>query len=143
MSHQVSEMILAIDFSLDRLDIALQAPDGTWLIPHQAYENNQSGCTALNRDILLHLTSRDHVQLTAVGESTGLYWWHAFYQIATNRDLTPYTPRLALLNPAHVKRFRKALPESDKTDEQDPQLIARYYTTVGVKHFYHLATYHF
>lgn len=136
MSHQTPEMILAIDFSLDRLDIALQAPNGTWLITHQSYENNQPGCAAMIRDVLLYLTSFANAQLTAVGESTGLYWWHAFYQIATDRDLSPYTPRLALLNPAHVKRFRKALPESDKTDEQDPRLIARYYTTVGVKHFH-------
>lgn len=136
MSHQTPEVILTIDFSLDRLDIALQAPNGMWLIPHQSYENNQPGCAAMIRDVLLHLTSFANAQLTAVGESTGLYWWHAFYQIATERNLEPYTPRLALLNPAHIKRFRKALPESDKTDEQDPQLIARYYTTVGTKHFH-------
>jgi hypothetical protein len=41
-----------------------------------------------------------------------------------------------LLNPLHVKRFRQALAEQDKSDQLDPHLIDRYYRAVGVKDRY-------
>jgi transposase len=125
------------DFSLDRLDVALQAPDGQWLIPHQAFDNNWAGFCALKQLLLAQLAQGvEPVHLTAVGESSGLYWWHAFFHIATDPELTAFAPDLALLNPKHVKHFRQALPEQDKTDEQDPMLIGRYYQSYGVKDFY-------
>jgi transposase len=74
--------------------------------------------------------------LTATGESTALFWWHAFHQIATDPDFAPYDPALALLNPLHVKRFRKAQPEEDKEDPIDSRLVGTYYRTMGVKHYY-------
>ena len=76
------------------------------------------------------------VRLTAVGESTGPYWWHAFYQIGHDDELQPFSPTLALLNPSHVKRYRQALPEQDKADPDDARLIDQYYRSVGVKHPY-------
>lgn len=136
MKASLFEVVLAIDFSLGHLDIALQTPTGTWHIPHRRYDNNLFGFSKMKRDILLYLESLDTAQLTAAGESSGLYWWHAFQQIATDPDFAPYSPQLALMNPAHVKHFRKALPETEKSDQNDPQLIGRYYTTVGIPHYY-------
>lgn len=49
------EYVLAFDFSLDRLDIALMAPNGDWMIPHQAYTNNSPGFQALKKDVLARL----------------------------------------------------------------------------------------
>jgi len=130
------EYLLAFDFSLDRLDVALQAPDGDWLVPHQAYANNWPGFLDLKQDVIAFLSQMpDPVHLTAVGEPSGLYWWHAFYHIATAPNLAPFDPDLALLDPKHVKHFRKALPEDDKTDAKDPRLIGTYYRSFGVKHF--------
>jgi transposase len=131
-----NEVVLAFDFSLDRLDVALQAPNGDWLIPHQAYTNNWPGFLQLKQDLLAHLAQLNGARLTAVGESTALYWWHAFYHIATHPDLAPFQPHLALLNPKHVKHFREALPEEEKCDAKDPTLIGHYYRTMGVKHLY-------
>lgn len=71
-----------------------------------------------------------------MGESTGLYWWHAFYQLSHDPDLATYQPNLILRNPLHVKRFRQALSEQDKTDQLDPQLLSRYYRAVGIKQPY-------
>ena len=136
MHRSPNEVVLAFDFSLDRLDIALQAPNGDWLIPHQAYDNNWPGFLELKQDLLAYLTSLDAPRLTAAGESSALYWWHTFYHIATDPDFAPFQPHLALLNPKHVKHFREALPEEEKCDAKDPQLIGRYYRTIGVKHFY-------
>ncbi len=37
------EMVLAIDFSLDRLDVALRGPAPPWIWGHRAYANNWTG----------------------------------------------------------------------------------------------------
>jgi len=136
MQPITNEAVLAFDFCLDRLDVGLRAPDGEPLIAHQAYTNNWPGFVALKNDLRRHLGQFEDIHLTAVGESTALYWWHAFYHIAADPELAAYDPQLALLDPKHVKHFRKALPEEDKDDPKDTALIDRYYRTLGVKHFH-------
>lgn len=132
----MTEAVLSLDVSLDQLDIALRTDDSGWQWPHRAYPNNWLGYQQLKAALLTELSQQPVVQLTAVAESTGPYWWPVFYQLAHDADLARYRPQLAVLNPRQVKRFRKALPEQDKTDLLDPQLIDRYYQAVGVKHFY-------
>lgn len=127
-----SELVLACDFSLDRLDVALRGAPPAWLWGHRAYANNWSGYQQLKQDLLAELQRASPAQLTVVGESTGPYWWHAFYQVSHDADLTPFDPQVVLLNPAHVKAYRKALAEQDKTDPDDARLIDRYYRAVGV-----------
>ena len=136
MNQSPSEVVLAIDFSLDKLDVALRASDKEWLWPHREYPNSWPGFQALKRDLLAQLSQLAQVSLTTTGESTGSFWWHAFYHLAHDEELAAYEPRLALLNPAHVKHFRKALSEQDKSDLLDPQLIDQYYRSAGVKHAY-------
>jgi len=79
----------------------------------------------------LNSTRSSPVRLAVAGESTGPYWWHAFYQFSHDDDLRPFDPELALFNPARVKGYRKALPEQDKADPDDARLIDRYYRAVG------------
>jgi transposase len=134
MRTSPNECVLAFDFSLDRLDVALADPNGDWIIPHQAYTNNMPGFLELKQDVLAHLSGLDEARLTAAGESTALLWWHTFYQIATDPDFAPFHPSLALLNPLHVKNFRRALPEDEKVDPKDARLVGTYYRTMGVKH---------
>jgi transposase len=136
MSTPVTETILAIDFSLDRLDVSLRDGGGERVWPHRDYVNNWPGFQALKTALLAHLTPQAAPRLTVAGESTGLLWWHLYYQIAHDPDFAPYEPQLVLLNPAHVKHFRQALPERDKTDRHDPELIERYYRTHGCDHAY-------
>jgi len=130
-----NQYVLAFDFSLDSLDVALADPDGNWIIPHKAYDNNLPGFQELKKDVLAHLGSLDQARLTAAGESTALFWWHTFYQIATDPDFAPFDPALALLNPCHVKNFRRAQPEEEKIDPKDARLVGTYYRTMGVKHY--------
>jgi len=136
MRTSPNEYVLAFDFSLDTLDVALMAPNGDWIIPHQAYDNNLPGFRELKHGVLAHLSGLDEARLTAAGESTALFWWHAFYQIDTDPDFAPYDPALALLNPLHVKNFRRAQPEEDKIDPKDARLVGTYYRTMGVKHYH-------
>lgn len=135
--NQSTRAVLSFDFSADRLDVALHAPDGCSPFNHRAYPNNLPGFLALKQDVLTGLAGcAGPLSLVAVGESTGLYWWHAFYHIANDPDFAPYQPQLALLNPLHVKHFRKALPERDKDDPADTQLIDLFFQAHGVKQFY-------
>lgn len=130
------DAVLSLDVSLDQLDVALRTDDPDWQWPHRAYTNNWPGYQQLKAELLTELAQQPAAQLTAVAESTGPYWWPAFYHLAHDAELADYQPQLAVLNPQHVKRFRKALPEQDKSDLLDPQLIDRYYQAVGVNHFY-------
>ena len=136
MSNDIAEMVLAIDFSLDRLDVSLRGEERAWVWAHQSYANNWPGFAQLKQELLLELEGAGPARLTVVGESTGPYWWHAFYQVSHDEALQPFTPHLALLNPARVKRYRQALPERDKTDPDDARLIEQYYRAVGVEHPY-------
>lgn len=132
----MNNAVLSIDVSLDQLDVALRTDDEGWQWPHRAYPNNWPGYQQLKAELLTELAQQPAVQLTSVAESTGPYWWPAFYHFAHDPDLVNYQPQLAVLNPQHVKGFRKALPEQDKNDLLDPQLIDRYYQAFGVKHFF-------
>lgn len=132
----MTEAVLAIDFSLDRLDVGLRVDNDDYLWSHRAYANNWPGFQQLKADLLVELSRHSRVQLTAVGESTGPYWQPAFYHLDHDQDLAAYEPSLAVLNPLHVKRFRQAQAEQDKTDQLDPILIDRYYRSMGVKHPY-------
>jgi transposase len=134
MTNHISEMVLAIDFSLDRLDVSLRGDGREWLWAHQAYANNWPGWRQLKQDLLLELEQANPVRLAVAGESTGPYWWHAFYHFSHDDDLQPFSPELALLNPARVKSYRRALPEQDKTAPDDARLIDRYYRAADIKH---------
>jgi len=136
MSNTHRELVLAIDFSLDELDVGLRNGQGEVLWPHRAYANNVSGCQALRADLHDCLAQQDDSRLTVVGESTGAYWWHAYQQLSQDRALADYEPTLLLFNAKHVKHFRKALPERDKTDSDDPGLIDRYYRANPQHHAY-------
>jgi len=132
------DAVLSIDVSLDQLDVALRTDDAGWQWPHRAYPNNWPGYRQLKADLLAGLSSPEGAQLTAVAESTGPHWMPLFYHLERDEKLKACcAPRLALLNPRHVKNFRKALPEQDKNDLLDAQLIGRYYQAAGVKHFHH------
>lgn len=132
----MNDAVLSIDVSLDQLDVALRTDDSGWHWPHRAYPNNWPGYQQLKAELLAELGQQPAEQLTVVAESTGPYWWPAFYQVARDADLAAYQPQLAVLNPKHVKQFRKALPEQDKNDLLDPQVIDRYYQAFGVNHFH-------
>jgi transposase len=132
----MNDAVLSFDVSLDQLDVALRTDDAGWQWPHRAYGNNKPGFEKLKAELLAELSPAAVSRLTAVAESTGPYWWPAFYHLAHDAQLADYQPQLAVLNPQHVKRFRQALPEQDKNDLLDPQLIDRYYQAFGVKHFY-------
>ena len=133
----MKEAVLSIDVSLDYLDVALRTESEGWQWSHQQYENNQAGYKRLKAELLVELEQAGSEQLTAVAESTGPYWWPALYQMSHDEQLARYQTRVAVLNPRHVKQFRKALPEADKDDLLDPQLIGRYYQQAQVQHYHH------
>ena len=104
MEQPLSEALLSVDFSLDRLDVQLRQHDQV-IWPHQAYANNWPGYEALQADLLAALDQTRADRLVAVGESTGPYWWHLFYQLSHDAQLAEYQPQVAVLNPLHIKRF--------------------------------------
>jgi hypothetical protein len=43
MKHQRQEIVLAVDFSIDQLDVSLRQSDKRWVWPHRGYNNNRPG----------------------------------------------------------------------------------------------------
>lgn len=127
--------ILAIDVSLDQLDTGLQSESDCFWV-HRGYANNWPGYQQLRADLLAALADQQGVSLQVVAESTGPYWWPAFYHLAHDPQLADLEPELFVLNPRHVKHFRQALPEQDKTDARDPALIDRYQRSLGQQYPY-------
>jgi len=136
MTTPIPEIVLAIDFSLDTLDTSLRDDSKEWMWMHHAHKNNWPGFQELKRDLLVELNQHDPVKLIIAGESTGPYWHHAFYQFSHDEELRPFSPELALHNPAHIKGYRRSLPERDKADPEDARLIDQYHRAYGVKHPY-------
>ncbi|MEZ4594247.1 MAG: transposase [Chloroflexota bacterium] len=134
MTNRVPEMVLAIDFSLDRLDVCLRGDERQWRWAHQAYPNNWPGFQQLKQDLLSELNQLGPVRLTAVGESTGPYWWHAFYQFGHDEALQPFSPQLPS-QPRPRQRVSWRSP-SRQADPDDARLIDQYYRAVGVDHPY-------
>ena len=97
----MTDAVLSFDVSLDQLDVALRTADTGWQWPHRAYPNNWPGYQQLKTELLVELGQAAATGLTAVAESTGPYWWPAFYQLAQDADLADYQPHLAVLNPQH------------------------------------------
>ncbi len=64
MSISLPEMVLAFDFSLDRLDVALRGPTLEWTWGHRAYANNWAGYQQLKQDLLDELQRASPVRLT-------------------------------------------------------------------------------
>ena len=132
MTSETPEVVLAIDFSRDQLDVALRDDDRQWLWSPRSYANDWPGWQKLKAHVLVELEARAPAHLTVVGESTGPYWWHAFYQFSHDPDLLPYDPQLALLNPAHaadgteadqVKRIRQRIAAQLADGAPDPDRV--------------------
>ena len=115
---------VGIDIHQDNNDVAILAPNGDVLVKHKAFTNNLPGYQDLCRFLAKAAQEHPCDGLDIAGEATGLLWFHPFYQLAHEESLTPYDPELYLFNPRLVHAFRKSLPEEEKNDLNDPQLVA-------------------
>lgn len=117
---------LGIDLSTNHFDLCMLGSDGQLLIPPKRFHHDQPGSRAA-LDLVRPVSQAHPAEQLAIGsEATGLLWWHLYHQWAADPSLAELDPVFYLLNPAHVKNFRKSTAPQDKTDKLDARLIARY-----------------
>jgi len=90
-----------------------------WTVP-----NTQTGADALIARVTDRCAQAQITDLRLGVEATGLLWWHLACALVQAPPLQPLHPRLYVLNPHLVSRFRANYGALPKTDRLDAFLIA-------------------
>lgn len=150
-----NSLCVGTDVSHKSLDVCIQDADGNLVVPHKSYSNDWPGYVRLRQEMVENMEEHGLEDLEIAAESTNLYWWHLFWQVAHDPELDVFEPQIFLINPKLVKWYKKSFPEEEKCDERDPFFIAEYNRTRRVtpyrfqdpvlrlrfytRHHYHLA----
>jgi transposase len=119
-------LVVGIDFSKNRADLALLKSSGELLKRHQEFANNQVGYQAAKELILKTLKEQGLEGLDVAGEATSYYWLPLFIKLEQDADLAAYDTNLFLLNPKWVRWYKKAQSSNHKNDQSDPRYIGDY-----------------
>jgi transposase len=115
---------VGLDVSQADVHVCLMRADddatGTcWTVP-----NTQTGADALIARLTDRCAQAQMTDLRLGVEATGLLWWHLAGALVQAPTLQPLHPRLYVLNPHLVSRFRANYGALPKTDRLDAFLIA-------------------
>lgn len=110
----MDRIILGIDISKAKFDVAFRLPTGRWQC--HVFDNHPKGFEALHQWIQNHHTS----PVTAFMEATGIY--------GEDLALNLYTQghHVVVVNPAQIKYFAQSKLSRAKTDRKDAQIIAEF-----------------
>ncbi|QID17584.1 IS110 family transposase [Nitrogeniibacter mangrovi] len=111
----MSSFVLGIDVSKDKLDCALQLPDGK--LRHKVVSNAPEGFKRLDEWLAQRGVGQVHVCM----EATGIYW-EASAEYLSGREHTT----VSVINPAQIKAFGASRLVRTKTDKVDASLIAQF-----------------
>jgi hypothetical protein len=119
-------LLIGIDFSKSRSDLALLKSNGQILKAHKAFANSRAGYDQAKELILKTIQEHNLDGLDVAGEATSYYWLPMFIHFEQDADLAAYSPSLYLLNPKWVHWYKKAQPKDHKNDQSDPRYIGDY-----------------
>ena len=119
-----SRLIVGVDISKTRADLALLHSDGQLLVMHQAFANSLVGFTQVKQLLLQTLASQGLSGIDVAIEATSYYWLPLYLQLAQDAQLAAYQPRQALLNAGWVKWYKKSFSPDNKSDQSDPFYVA-------------------
>lgn len=115
---------VGLDFSQQRADMCLLAPNGALLEPHLAVSNTPEGVQQARAVWLATMEQHGFEGLDVSGEATGYYWLPFYLALADDEVLAEQDLDLYLLNPRWVKWFKKCFAQDHKSDHKDPFYIA-------------------
>jgi hypothetical protein len=119
-----TRLLLGDDISAESHEVSLIGADGQVLVRHRPFANTVSGYRELRQFIHEALAAYDTHALDVAGEATGLFWWHAFYNLAHDPELDDVDLHLSLFNPRWTHAFKLALGQREHTDFDDAYAIA-------------------
>ena len=119
----MNPLFVGIDVS-SRSNVAyLMKPDGS---KHSSFsvQNNPGGVKILSSRIVSVLDGL-HLSSVAIGlESTSIYGDHLVYALREDGNLGRFTPKIHVLNPKQVRKFKEAYSDLPKNDFVDAFVIA-------------------
>ncbi len=86
--------------------------------------NNQPGAKTLVSKIVSAMTSNRFDSLVIGLEATSVYGEPLVLFLKQDADISPFRPRIHVLNPKQVNAFKKAFLDLPKTDDVDAWIIA-------------------
>ena len=114
----MNPLFVGIDVS-SRSNVAyLMKPDGS---KHSSFsvQNNPGGVKVLSSRIVSALDGL-HLSSVAIGlESTSIYGDHLVYALREDGNLGRFTPKIHVLNPKQVRKFKEAYSDLPKNDFVD------------------------
>lgn len=121
---RIERLLVGIDFSKSRADLALLRSDGQPIEVHRTFANSLPGFEQA-KELLVEVLAENSFQgVDIAGEATNYYWLPYFLQLAQDPALAAYDPNLFLLNARWVHWYKKSLSPDHKDDATDPQYIA-------------------
>ena len=117
---------VGVDISLREATISLLTWQGKYLGGSSKISNNLPGAKQLEESLLsiLSLGNFEHIRFGM--EATSNYGFHLAEYLASSEKLSAWKPLVYVIGAKHIKDFKKAFPERDKTDLVDSQFIAEY-----------------
>lgn len=122
--NKSERLLVGIDFSKKRADIALLHPDGQPIEVHRSYANSLVGFQRAKQLLLETLAEYPYPGIDIAGEATSYYWLPFFQHLEQDPEIAAFNPCLFLLNPRWVHWYKKSLSPDNKDDFTDPQYIA-------------------
>jgi hypothetical protein len=119
-------LLVGVDFSKNRADIALMDSSGEWIEKHRGFANNQVGFEQAKEMLLAVLQKQSYASFSLAGEATSYYWLPMFTAFSKDQELLKFAPVQYLTNARWVRKFKESKSPQHKNDKMDPMEIADY-----------------
>ena len=123
----MNSLNIGLDVDLRKVIACIVDENGTRLGKPFSFPNTPEGAEKFFKAIQQILLKEKNISSLKFGtESTGIYDWHLANFLAQKGESSPCKVEVYRLNALRVNRFRKSLPEFNKTDRIDAEILAHY-----------------
>lgn len=122
--------------------IFIMKPDGSNFSSFSV-NNNLGGAKSLSNRIVSTLTKESLTDVVIGLESTSIYGDNFVCFLLEDGFLAPFHPKIHVLNPKQVKKFKEAYPDLPKNDSVDAYIIADALRFGRIKNEVYLDDYHY
>jgi transposase len=122
----MSTLIAGIDIGGSNNDVCAVSDTGEVIAAHRRFAHTRPGSEGLATWLAEQMVEGDFERLQIAGESTGLHWFHLFWQLQHAPELDDLDVELYLVNARAVAKFKPSLGEQEKTDVKDAYAIAEW-----------------
>jgi len=119
----MNPLFVGIDVSSRQNVIFIMKPDGSKFSSFSV-NNNLGGAKSLSKRIVSTLIKESLTDVIIGLEATSVYGDNLVCFLREDGSLAPFHPKIHVLNPKQVKKFKEAYPDLPKNDSVDAYIIA-------------------